>query len=416
MTDTYRYVIIGGGLAGANAIEGIRERDAEGRILLLGAEKHPPYDRPPLSKKLWFGKQQLEDIFAHDQAFYAANWTDVGLGVNVVGMDTRSKTVACDDGATYSYGKLLLATGGAPRRLAIPGGELEGVCYYRTLDDYLAVRGQAAPGKSAVVIGGGFIGSEMAAALHLNGVRVTMVFPNPHLVARVFPPGLGQALQEAYVARGVTVLAGDAPIAIERAGKGFSVHTRSGQQPDGDIVIVGIGIAPATELAAQAGLLVQDAFVRQSGTSSPATADGIVVNEHLQTSDPDIYAAGDNAFFPYQALGQRMRVEHWDNAVNQGKCAGLNMAGAGQPYDYMPYFFSDLFEFGYEAVGEVDARLETFADWQKENDTGVIYYLREGVVRGAMMCNVWDKVEAARELIRKGERVSDPHKLRGAIR
>ena len=140
-----------------------------------------------------------------------------------------------------------------------------------------------------------------------------------------------------------------------------------------------------------------------------------MVNEYLQTSDPDIYAAGDNANFPYTALGKRMRVEHWDNALNQGKWAGRNMAGAGEPYTYMPYFFSDLFEFGYEAVGEVDARLETFADWQKENDTGVVYYLRDGRVRGVMLCNVWDKVEAARELIRRAARVT-PEDLRGAIR
>ena len=397
---TYRYVIVGGGLAGAAAIEGIRERDAEGRILLLGSENHLPYDRPPLSKKLWFGKQQVQDIFLHDQAFYAANWTDVALRVKAVGIDPRTKTVASDDGASYRYEKLLLATGGAPRALAIPGGDLEGVCYYRYLDDYLAVRERAAAGKSAVVIGGGFIGSEMAAALNVNGLRVTVVFPDAYLVSRVFPEGLGRALQEAYIERGITVLAGDAPIAIERAGGGFIVHTRSGQRPDGDIVIVGIGIAPAVELAARAGLVVQD---------------GIVVNEYLQTSNPDIYAAGDNAFCPYQALGPRMRVEHWANAINQGRCAGRNMAGGGEPFIYMPYFFSDLFEFGYEAVGEVDARLETFADWQKEHDTGVIYYLREGVVRGAMMCNVWDKVEAARELIRRGERMT-PQQLRGAIR
>jgi NADPH-dependent 2,4-dienoyl-CoA reductase/sulfur reductase-like enzyme len=140
-----------------------------------------------------------------------------------------------------------------------------------------------------------------------------------------------------------------------------------------------------------------------------------VVNEYLQTSHPDIYAAGDNALFPYLALGDRRRVEHWDNAIRQGKCAGRNMAGAGAPYDHLPYFFSDLFEFGYEAVGEVDPRLEVFADWTKEYDTGVLYYLAGGKVRGAMLCNVWDKVEVARELIRRGETVT-PEDLRGAIR
>jgi NADPH-dependent 2,4-dienoyl-CoA reductase/sulfur reductase-like enzyme len=166
------------------------------------------------------------------------------------------------------------------------------------------------------------------------------------------------------------------------------------------MVIVGVGIAPDVALARDAGL---------------ETANGIVVDGYLRTSGPDVFAAGDNAFFPYQALGITTRVEHWDNALNQGKQAGRNMAGANQPYDYMPYFFSDLFEFGFEAVGEVDAQHETVLDWQKENDTGVIYYLKDGRVRGAMMCNVWDKVPVARELIKKGEQISKDA-LRGLIR
>ena len=168
---------------------------------------------------------------------------------------------------------------------------------------------------------------------------------------------------------------------------------------ESDIVIVGIGITPEVGVAERAGL---------------KTGNGIVVNEYLQSSDSNIYAAGDNAFFPYQVLGEKMRIEHWDNAVNQGKWAGRNMAGANEPFTYMPYFFSDLFEFGYEAVGEVDSRLETFADWKKENDTGIIYYLKDNKVRGVMMCNVWGKVDAARELIRKQKKLP-PEKIRGAI-
>ncbi|HUT74311.1 MAG TPA: FAD-dependent oxidoreductase [Armatimonadota bacterium] len=396
----YQYVIIGGGPAGAAAIEGIRERDHDGRILLVGAEKHLPYDRPPLSKKLWFGKKQVADIFLHDQAFYAANSTDLALGVRVVGLDPQRKTITDDQGDLHHYHKLLLATGGIPRTLGIPGGDLEGVCYYRYLDDYLTTRARATAAKSAVVIGGGFIGSEMAAALSLNQVEVTMVFPEQCLVARVFPETLGRSLQQTYIERGITVLSGDVPTAIERHDDALIVATRGGRRLRADIVIAGIGIAPASELAAGAGLTLDD---------------GIVVDEYLRTSAPDIHAAGDNAFFPYQVLGQRTRVEHWDNAVNQGKQAGRNLAGAQEAFTYMPYFFSDLFDFGYEAVGEVDARLETFADWRQENDTGVIYYLREGQVRGAMMCNVWDQVEAARELIRGGRRMT-AEDLRGAIK
>ncbi|UCH35971.1 MAG: FAD-dependent oxidoreductase [Armatimonadota bacterium] len=398
--QAYRYIIVGGGLAGASAIDGIRGADADGSILLIGAEKHLPYDRPPLSKKLWFGKKKVEDVFLHDQDFYTNQHVDVAMGMEIVGVDVERKTVTDGRGDAYRFDKLLLATGGAPRRLDIPGGHLEGICHYRYLDDYMRVRSEAGEGKTAVVIGGGFIGSEMAAALNLSKVEVTMVFPEPYLVQRVFPESLGRALQDDYRSRGILVLAGDAPASFEKSGKRFVTHTRGGERIESDILIVGIGISPATGLAQQAGLEVEN---------------GIVVNEHLQTSHPDIYAAGDNAFFPYQALGEHVRIEHWDNALNQGQHAGRNMAGADEPFTYMPYFFSDLFDFGYEAVGDVNTKLETLADWQKENDTGVIYYLREGKVRGAMMCNVWDKVDAARELIGKGERMT-PEDLRGAIR
>jgi NADPH-dependent 2,4-dienoyl-CoA reductase/sulfur reductase-like enzyme len=262
------------------------------------------------------------------------------------------------------------------------------------------MRQEASEGKSAVVIGGGFIGSEIAAALTINKVNVTMIFPDSYLVNKVFPEYLGRALLNQYRTRGIKVLVNEMPSAFAKLGSKFITQTQSGVKIESDMVIAGVGIAPSLDLPRKAGL---------------QTANGIIVDEYLQASLPDIYAAGDIAFFPYRALGKQTRVEHWDNALNQGKWAGRNMAGAREPFTYMPYFFSDLFEFGYEAVGEVDARLETFADWQKENDTGVIYYLRDGQVRGAMMCNVWDKVEAARELIRKAEPVSKDS-LRGLIR
>lgn len=398
--ENYTYLIVGGGLAGASAAQAIRELDTKGSILLMGSEKHLPYDRPDLSKKLWFGKKKLEQIFLHDQKFYDENEIQVRPGSRIVELNAKLKSIKDDNGNTYRYDKLLLATGGVPRTLAIPGGDLEGICYYRYLDDYLRIRKEAKEGKSAVVIGGGFIGSEIAAALNINKVNVSMIFPEPYLVQRVFPDYLGKAIQQHYIERGIKILNGDKPSSFVKNGDKFLIKTSKGEQVESELLIIGVGITPLTDLAQQAGLKV---------------GNGIVVNEFLQTSDPDIYAAGDNAFFPYQALGQNMRIEHWDNAVNQGKWAGRNMAGANEKYDYMPYFFSDLFEFGYEAVGEVDSQLETFADWQKENDTGVIYYLKDGKVRGAMMCNVWGKVDAARELIKKGERVR-PESLAGIIR
>lgn len=397
--QSYTYVIVGGGLAAASAVQGIRERDKKESVLLIGGEEHLPYDRPPLSKKLWFGKKKVEEIFVHGQEFYDQNGVELALNTKAVALDADQKVVTDHKGKTYRYEKLLLATGGTPRALPIPGGDLDGLYYYRYLDDYLRMRGEAAAGKSAVVIGGGFIGSEMAAALNVNELEVTMVFPESYLARRVFPDYLGQAVQQRYLERGVKILTGDVPTFLTKKGSTFITQTQDGKQIESDLVVVGIGIVPAIELAEGAGL---------------ETGNGIVVNEYLQTSHPDIYAAGDNALFPYQALGQQMRIEHWDNALNQGKWAGRNMAGAHEPFTYMPYFYADLFEFGYEAVGDVNAELDTFADWQKENDTGVIYYLKDGKVRGAMMCNVWGKLDAARELIQKGEHVT-PEDLRGAI-
>ncbi len=396
----YDYVIVGAGLAGASAVEGIRERDAQGTILLVGAEPQRPYNRPPLSKQLWTGKETLETIFVHDLQFYEQQRVTLSLNTEIANVDASAKTVVDRNGQRYQYGKLLLATGGHPRTLSIPGGDLDGISYFRTYQDYVRLRSAADSAKSAVVIGGGFIGSELAAALNMVKREVTMIFPEPYLVNRVFPEPLGRAIQKNYVDRGVRILDGDRPVSIARSGERFSVRTHNGAQIDADVLVVGIGIVPDLKLATQAGL---------------QTGNGIVVHERLQTSDPNIYAAGDNAFFPYRALGKSTRVEHWDNAINQGKCAGRSMAGAADPYDYMPFFFSDLFDFGYEAVGEVDASLETYADWQEKYRTGVIYFLADGVVKGVMLCNVWEKVDAARELIRKREKRTR-ESLKGAIR
>lgn len=394
----HSYIIVGAGPTASAAVEGIRERDAHGSILLIGAEPDLPYDRPPLSKQLWFGGTQVDKIFYHDRAFYAQQGVELRLGTEVVALDPAAHSLRVN-GASHRYGKLLLATGGTPRRLAIPGGDLEGLFYYRTLDDYKRLRSAASDGKSALVIGGGFIGSEIAAALRTSGLSVTMVFHSHWLASRVVPESLGRALTDQYRAKGVELLTADAPIAIERRGDRYRTRTEAGREIVSDLVVIGIGITPNTALAQNAGL---------------ETGNGVVVNQFLQTSDHDIYAAGDIAFFPEAVLGPR-RIEHWDNALSQGKHAGRNMAGAVEPFSYMPFFFSDLFEFGYEAVGDTDSRYETFADWQEENKTGVVYYLRDGRVRGAMMCNLFGKVDAARALIRRTGPVA-VEDLRGAIR
>ena len=394
----FDYVIVGGGRAGISAVEGIRELDSSCTILLVGAESHLPYDRPPLSKQLWTGKNEITDIFVHDRAYFERAGVELASSERLTEIQPGEKKILTDRGRAERYGKLLLATGGTPRRLQIPGAEAEGVYYYRTLDDYLELS-RDPEGQSILVVGGGFIGSEIAAALSMHGAHVTMLFPGRLMLARVFPEALARSIQEQYEQRGIRILSGDEPISFVSRGGWLAAETRRGVHLACDAIVVGAGIEPEIELARSAGLAVEN---------------GIEVNELLQSSDPDIFAAGDNADFPYPALGKRMRVEHWDNAIAQGKAAGRNMAGAGEPYDYMPYFFSDLFDFGYEAVGDVSSSLTTYADWQEENETGVVYYLEDGRVRGVMLCNVWGKLDEARALIQSGIRVRD-RDLVGAV-
>jgi NADPH-dependent 2,4-dienoyl-CoA reductase/sulfur reductase-like enzyme len=394
----FDYVIVGGGRAGAAAVEGIRELDSSRSILLVGAEPHLPYDRPPLSKQLWSGKNEISDIFVHDQAYFGRAGIELAGSERVTEIHTAEKTILTDRGRSERYGKLLLATGGTPRRLQIPGAETAGVYYFRTLDDYVELSREP-EGKSILVVGGGFIGSEIAAALSMHGAHVTMLFPGRLMLERVFPEALAHSIQEQYEQRGIRILSGDAPVSFASRGGWLAVETRRGVHLASDSIVVGIGIEPEIELARSAGLAIEN---------------GIEVNELLQSSDPNIFAAGDNANFPYLALGKRMRVEHWDNAVAQGKAAGRNMAGAGEQFDYMPYFFSDLFDFGYEAVGDVSSALTTYADWQEENETGAVYYLEVGRVRGVMLCNIWGKLDEARALIQSGIRVRD-RDLVGAV-
>jgi NADPH-dependent 2,4-dienoyl-CoA reductase/sulfur reductase-like enzyme len=392
MSETkYSYIIVGGGLAGASAAEGIREIDKSGSVLLVGEEPSTPYHRPPLTKGLWTGKKKVQDIFVWKPDFLSGQNIEMKHSTKIVSVNSDAKTVTDASGISYGFGKLLLATGGAPKKLPVPGGDLPAISYYRFLGDYLKVSEQAKDGKSAIIIGGGFIGTEIAAALVQKKLSVTMIFPEDRPCFRVFPDYLGNHILAMYRERGITVLTHDAPVALEEAHGGILVRTKNGLALAADICIAGLGISPETELARGARL---------------TTADGIEVNSFLQTSHPDIYAAGDNAAYPEKTLGKTMRLEHWDNALNQGKLAGRNMAGAQEQYTYMPYFFSDLFDFGYEAVGEIDSRLQTRAEWKEKNVKGIVYYLIDDRIRGVLLCNTWDKVDAARNSIKNNEPIS----------
>ncbi len=399
MERKFKYVVIGAGLAGCSAVEGIRAKDPEGTILLVGSEEYLPYNRPPLTKQLWFGKKKVEDIFVQPQQYFRQNNIDVLQNIKALKIDAASKTVTFNEG-TCNYEKLLLATGGIPRRLNIEGGDLQEIYYYRYLNDFMRLKPRIQDGTKVLVIGSGFIGSEIAAGLRINKADVTILMRDEYLVQNIFPKDLGMAIQNDFIERGVRIFTQDSAVSIARRNSHLVTRTKAGKEISSEIIVVGIGIEPETQLAKSAGLSINN---------------GVVVNEFLQTSSPDIYAAGDNANFPYSVFATHTRVEHWDNALNQGKYAGMNMAGTQTTYDYMPYFFSDLFDFGYEAVGQINSKFETYADWQKENNTGVVYYLQDDKVKGMMMCNVWDKVDAARELIKSNKLLTKPQ-LQGAVR
>lgn len=371
----YPYLILGGGMAADAAVRGIRELDAVRPIGLIGEETDPPYARPPLSKGLWKG-DPLESVWRNT----AEHGVDLLLGRRATALDLHGKKVTDNDGAEYTFEKLLIATGGTPRHLPFGGEE---TIYFRTLADFRRLHAMAEQGKSFAVIGGGFIGSEVAAALAMQGSKVTLLFPEDGIGARLFPADLARFLVGYYAEHGVEALRGERVTGLSRSGSQQVLETKSGRKVTVDAVVAGIGIVPNTDLATQSGLEVDD---------------GIIVDAGLRTSHPDVFAAGDVARFDAPSLG-RMRVEHEDNAVTMGHAAGRAMAGDPASYSHLPFFYSDLFELGYEAVGQMDPRGEMVADWREPFRKGVVYYLRERRVRGILLWNTWDQVNAARSLI-----------------
>jgi NADPH-dependent 2,4-dienoyl-CoA reductase/sulfur reductase-like enzyme len=387
----YPYLIIGGGMAAAAAVEGIGEVDGDKEIALISSDTEKPYDRPPLSKALWKGDTKAEEIFRplNEQVKFVG-------GRTVTKLEPNEHRATDDQGTTYTYDKALLVTGASPRRLPFGG---DNIIYYRTFDTYRHLHELAEKQDQFAVIGGGFIGSEVAAALAMNGKQVTMLFPDDGIASRIFPADVVHFLNDYYRQKGVQVMAGQKVSDVQGSGTDLTVVTASGQRIAANGVVAGIGVVPNVELAKAAGLKVDN---------------GIVVNEFLQTSHPDIYAAGDNANFYDEVLDMRRRVEHEDAANSMGKAAGRAMAGKMEKYENSPMFYSDLFDLGYEAVGELDSRLDVVADWQKQYDTGVLYYLKDKRVRGVLLWNVWGKVDDARQLIAEGKEFA-PQALYGLI-
>ena len=387
----YTYLIIGGGMTSDAAVAGIREVDPSGSIGLISAETHPPYNRPPLSKGLWKGKP-LESIYRQTSKMNA----EIHLGRIVKSIDNHSKQVKDDQGQSYGYQKLLLATGASPREL--PYGKDE-IIYFRTLDDFQHLQKLSEKSGRFAVIGGGFIGSELASALADHKQEVVMIFPEKGIGALIFPPDLAIFLNDFYRQKGVDIQAEELVSDVERRGNELALKLKSGREILVDHVVAGIGIQPNISLAEDSDIEVDN---------------GILIDKYMQTNQADISAAGDVANFYNPVLDMRLRVEHEDNALTSGEIAGRNMAGEAVAYDHLSSFYSDLFELGYEAVGELNPNLETFSDWQEPFNKGVVYYLNEGRVRGVLLWNVWDQVDPARELITEPGPFS-PEDLKGRL-
>jgi len=377
MEHLYDYLIIGAGMTADAAAKAIRKADAEASIGMVGDERQAPYERPPLTKALWKGDKPIESIDLGTDRSGAV----LHLQRRIEVLDRDDRSARDDQGDVYRYRRLLLATGAAPRKLPFAGDR---IINYRTLDDYLALRRYAVPGAKIAVVGGGFIGSEIAASLSATGCQVTMLFPGASLGAGRFPAPLAKFVDGYYRERGVNLMPGVKVVDGRADADGVEVALSDGTTCRADAVVAGLGVTPNTGLAERAGLRVDN---------------GVIVDEQLRSSDADIFAAGDVANFHNAALDLRQRVEHENAAISMGGHAGRAMTGAGEPYTLLPYFYSDLFDLGYEAVGLLDDRLDVVENWTVPYREGVVYYIDDGRVRGVLLWNVWGQVDAARELI-----------------
>jgi 3-phenylpropionate/trans-cinnamate dioxygenase ferredoxin reductase subunit len=371
-------------MAGAKAAEGLRERGFDGRIVLVGEEADRPYERPPLSKDLLRGERQ-DTPFVHPEGFYEEHGVELLSSTRAIAIDARAAEVALEGGGRLGYDRLLVCTGAEPRRLAVPGADLDGVHYLRTVEDSRRLGAELEPGRRLVVVGSGWVGSEIAASARQRGCEVTMLEMGALPLERVLGPELGHVYLELHLDNGIEYLAKTVVDRFEGEGSVERVVTGGGAVLNADLVAVGVGVVPRTELPKAAGLQIEN---------------GVAVDERLRTNDPRIFAAGDVANAHHPFYGERLRVEHWANALNQGAAAADAMLGTLDAYSEIPYFFSDQYDSGMEYSGFARDWDEVVFRGDKHAREFIAFWVRDERVVAAMNMNVWDVHDELRELIR----------------
>jgi len=384
------FVIVGAGMAGGKAAETLREEGFDGRVVMLGAESERPYERPPLSKEYLRGEAGREKVYLHGEDFYEKNQIELRTRTSVAAIDTGSREAVLDSGERLGFDRLLLATGAAPRKLEVPGHDLDGIYYLRDVEDSDLLRERIGQGGHLVVIGAGWIGAEVAASARQKGLDVTLVEMTELPLERVLGRDMGMIYRDIHVQQGVDFRGGVALERFEGSGSVERVVLADGSSIDCSFVVVGVGVVPRIQVAQASGLEVDN---------------GVLVSDRLETSVPGIFAAGDvaNAWHPF--FNTRIRVEHWANALNQGPAAAKNMLGADQPYDRLPYFFSDQYDVGMEYSGYAADFDEVVFRGDIPNREFIAYWLKDGVVKAGMNVNVWDVTQEIQEQVRSGARI-----------
>jgi 3-phenylpropionate/trans-cinnamate dioxygenase ferredoxin reductase subunit len=403
MADAEQIVIVGASLAGATAAETLRADGWSGGIVLIGSEQSLPYERPPLSKDVLLGKAGTGSAQLHDQQWYDDNAVELRLGTTVTAIDPAAHSVTLDDGSQVPYTKLLIATGSRVRKLDVPGADLDGVHYLRTAEESQALTDAYAAKPRVVVVGAGWIGLEAASAARERGCEVTVVEPRSTALAAVLGEEIGELFAEFHRQHGVRFRFGTGVEGFEGDGKVTGVRVSGGDVIPADLVIVGVGVRPNTELAEQAGIEV----------ATPENGSGIVTGQDLQTSVADVYAAGDVVRWDHPLFNRAVRVEHWQNAKDTGAAAAKAMLGQDVSHDAIPFFFTDQFDLGMEYAGDVPRGTSYQVVLRGDPKSGayVAFWLDDDRhVLAGMHVNTWGAIDAVRDLIRSGKQV-DPARL-----